>query len=165
MRELLQSFGADLRYVFRHLPLADVHPNAQMAAEASEAAAAQGGFWEMHDALFDHQDALAPPALRRYALELGLDVERFWDDVRTREHAPRVAEDVRSADESGVAGTPTWESLAPATFGPPSARRGQSAIYDPVRDRMIIFGGVGLSGTTGGIFNDMWTLSLADPPG
>jgi len=108
VRELLQSFGADLRYVFRHLPLADVHPNAQMAAEASEAAAAQGGFWEMHDALFDHQDALAPPALRRYALELGLDVERFWDDVRTREHAPRVAEDVRSADESGVAGTPTF---------------------------------------------------------
>jgi Na+/H+ antiporter NhaA len=108
VRELLRSFGADLRYVFRHLPLADVHPNAQMAAEASEAAAAQGRFWEMHDALFDHQDALTPAALRRYAQDLGLDVERFWDEVRTREHAPRVAEDVRSADESGVAGTPTF---------------------------------------------------------
>ena len=108
VRELLRSFGADLRYAFRHLPLADVHPNAQMAAEASEAAAAQGRFWGMHDALFDHQDALTPAALRRYAQDLGLDVERFWDEVRTREHAPRVAEDVRSADESGVAGTPTF---------------------------------------------------------
>ena len=108
VRELLQSFGADLRYVFRHLPLADVHQNAQMAAEASEAAAAQGRFWDMHDALFDHQDALAPAALRRYAQDLGLDVEHFWDEVRTREHAPRVGEDVRSADESGVAGTPTF---------------------------------------------------------
>ena len=108
VRELLRSFGADLRYAFRHLPLADVHPNAQMAAEASEAAAAQGRFWEMHDALFDHQDALTPAALRRYAQDIGLDVERLWDEVRTREHAPRVAEDVRSADESGVSGTPTF---------------------------------------------------------
>jgi Na+/H+ antiporter NhaA len=108
VRELLQSFGADLRYVFRHLPLADVHPNAQMAAEASEAAHAQGRFWEMHDALLDHQDDLSPTALRGYAKELGLDVDRFWDEVRRREHAPRVAEDVTSADESGVAGTPTF---------------------------------------------------------
>jgi Na+/H+ antiporter NhaA len=108
VRELLQSFGADLRYAFRHLPLADVHPNAQMAAEAAEAAGAQGRFWEMHDALLDHQDELSPNALRGYADELGLDVDRFWDEVRRRVYAPRVAEDVRSADESGVAGTPTF---------------------------------------------------------
>ena len=108
VRELLQSFGADLRYVFRHLPLADVHPNAQTAAEAAEAAGAQGRFWEMHDLLLDHQDALTPGALRRYAEDLRLDVDRFWDEVRTREYAPRVVEDVRSADESGVAGTPTF---------------------------------------------------------
>jgi Na+/H+ antiporter NhaA len=108
VRELLQSFGADLRYVFRHLPLADVHPNAQMAAEAAEAAGAQGRFWDMHDALLDHQDELTPTALRGYAEKLGLDVERLWDEVRRRVHAPRVAEDVRSADESGVAGTPTF---------------------------------------------------------
>jgi predicted DsbA family dithiol-disulfide isomerase len=62
----------------------------------------------MHDLLLDHQDALTPGALRRYAEELGLDVDRFWDELRTREYAPRVAEDVRSADESGVAGTPTF---------------------------------------------------------
>ena len=61
VRELLDSFGDDLRYVWRHLPLNDVHPNAQMAAEAAEAAGAQGAFWEMHDLLLDHQDALTPP--------------------------------------------------------------------------------------------------------
>ena len=108
IRELLDSFGDDLRYVWRHLPLNDVHPHAQMAAEAAEAAAAQGAFWEMHDKLLDHQDALTPPDLGRYAEELGLDVERFWDELRRREHAPRVAEDVASADASGVAGTPTF---------------------------------------------------------
>ena len=79
-----------------------------MAAEAAEAAAAQGAFWEMHDKLLDHQDELTPPDLGRYAEELGLDVERFWDELRRREHAPRVAEDVASADASGVAGTPTF---------------------------------------------------------
>ena len=89
-------------------PLNDVHPNAQMAAEAAEAAAAQGAFWEMHDKLLDHQDELTPPDLGRYAEELGLDVERFWDELRHREHAARVAEDVASADASGVAGTPTF---------------------------------------------------------
>jgi Na+/H+ antiporter NhaA len=108
IRELLSSFGADLRYVWRHLPLSDVHPHAQMAAEASEAAAAQGKFWEMHDTLLTHQDALEPADLRRYAQDLGLDVERFWDEVRRRVHAPRVAEDVASAELSGVSGTPTF---------------------------------------------------------
>jgi Na+/H+ antiporter NhaA len=108
IREILESFGDDLRYVWRELPLNDVHPNAQMAAEAAEAAAAQGAFWEMHDKLLSNQDALLPHQLRRYAAELGLDVERFWDELRRREHAERVAEDVASADASGVAGTPTF---------------------------------------------------------
>ena len=108
IRELLDSFGDDLRYVWRSLPLNDVHPNAQMAAEAAEAAAAQGAFWEMHDKLLDHQDELTPRDLGRYAEELGLDVERFWDELRGRAYAARVAEDVASADASGVAGTPTF---------------------------------------------------------
>jgi Na+/H+ antiporter NhaA len=108
IRELLDSFGDDLRYVWRHLPLNDVHPNAQMAAEAAEAAAAQGAFWDMHDTLLDRQDALTPPDLGGYAEELGLDVERFWDELRRREHAERVAEDVGTADASGVAGTPSF---------------------------------------------------------
>jgi Na+/H+ antiporter NhaA len=108
IRELLVSFGDELRYVWRHLPLNDVHPNAQMAAEATEAAAAQGDFWEMNDKLLQHQDALTPTDLARYAEELGLDAERFWDELRRREHVPRVAEDVATADASGVAGTPSF---------------------------------------------------------
>jgi protein-disulfide isomerase len=108
IRELLSSLGTDVRYVWRHLPLNDVHPDAQLAAEASEAAAAQGRFWDMHDLLLEHQDDLAPKDLARYAKQLGLDSERFVDDLRRRAYAPRVAEDVASADESGVSGTPTF---------------------------------------------------------
>jgi Na+/H+ antiporter NhaA len=108
IRELLVSFGDDLRYVWRHLPLNDVHPNAQMAAEAAEAAAVQGAFWEMNDRLLEHQDELATPELARHAEELGLDVERFLDELRHREHAARVAEDVATADASEVAGTPSF---------------------------------------------------------
>ncbi len=108
IRELLDSFGDDLRYVWRSLPLNDVHPHAQMAAEAAEAAAAQGSFWNMHDKLLDNQDRLTPPDLGRYAEAIGLDVERFWAELRRREHAQRVEEDVASADSSGVAGTPTF---------------------------------------------------------
>jgi Na+/H+ antiporter NhaA len=108
VRELLAEFGDDLRYVWRHLPLADVHPNAQTAAEAAEAAGAQGRFWEMHDRLLAHQDELRPIELARHANELGLDLDRFWSDLRGREHAARVAEDVASADASDVTGTPSF---------------------------------------------------------
>jgi Na+/H+ antiporter NhaA len=107
VREVLADF-ADLRYVWRHLPLNDVHPRAQRAAEAAEAAAAQGRFWEMHDLLLEHQDALDPKQLTGYAEQLGLDVERFRRDMRHREFAGRVARDVDSADLSGVSGTPTF---------------------------------------------------------
>jgi Na+/H+ antiporter NhaA len=107
VRELLRDFG-DVTYVWRHLPLNDVHPNAQQAAEAAEAAAEQGAFWEMHDLLLDHQDALGFDDLLGYAEQLGLDVPRFEEDLRTRAGARRVAEDVDSADLSGVSGTPTF---------------------------------------------------------
>jgi protein-disulfide isomerase len=107
VRELLADAG-DVRYVWRHLPLNDVHPNAQSAAEAAEAAAGQGAFWELHDLLLDRQDALRPPDLVRYAAQLGLDVQRFTDDLRRHAGAARVAEDVDSADLSGVSGTPTF---------------------------------------------------------
>jgi protein-disulfide isomerase len=106
--ELLESFPGELRYVWRHLPLNDVHPNAQVAAEASEAAAAQDAFWPMHDRMLDHQDALAPSDLFRHASALDLDLDRFSDDLRHRRHAPRVTEDVGTADASGVSGTPTF---------------------------------------------------------
>jgi protein-disulfide isomerase len=108
VRELLLSFGDDLRYVWRHLPLNDVHPNAQAAAEAAEAAAAQGAYWEMHDMLLEHQDEMAPRDLARYAEELGLDVARFQEELRRHERTGRVADDVSSADASGVTGTPTF---------------------------------------------------------
>jgi Na+/H+ antiporter NhaA len=108
IRQLLDEFGDELRYVWRHLPLNDVHPNAQMAAEAAEAAGAQDDFWAMHDKLLATQDELTAPDLERHAEELGLDVERFSDELRRREHAERVARDVASADASGVAGTPSF---------------------------------------------------------
>ena len=108
LRQLLNEFGNDLRFVFRHLPLSDVHPRAQLAAEAAEAADDQGAFWEMHDLLFDHQDALEPKNLVEYARELGLDVDRFTDELRRHEHAGRIASDVDDADLSGVSGTPTF---------------------------------------------------------
>jgi Na+/H+ antiporter NhaA len=106
VRELLDD--TDVRYVWRHLPLVDVHPQAQLAAEAAEAAGAQGAFWPMHDLLLDHQDALKVIDLMRYAAELGLDPERFKDDLKRHVHAARVAQDVESADLSGVSGTPTF---------------------------------------------------------
>ncbi|MFI1393378.1 Na+/H+ antiporter NhaA [Streptomyces sp. NPDC020681] len=107
IRALLADFG-DVRYVWRHLPLPDVHPRAQLAAEASEAAAAQGAFWRMHDLLLERQDALKPADLVRHAAEIGLDVPRFERDLRKRTGAGRVAEDVESADLSGVSGTPSF---------------------------------------------------------
>ncbi len=107
IRELLTGHG-DVRYVWRHLPLNDVHPHAQLAAEAAEAAADQGAFWEMHDLLLDHQDELRAPALIRYAEDLGLDVGRFRARLSRMAGAPEIAEDVDSADLSGVSGTPTF---------------------------------------------------------
>ena len=108
VRSLLQEFGHDVRYVWRHLPLTDVHPHAQLAAEAAEAAAAQGAFWEMHDLLLDHQGALSIRDLTGYAGSLGLDTERFLSDLRGHEGAERVRQDTDSADLSGVSGTPTF---------------------------------------------------------
>ena len=108
IRELLASFGDEVRYVWRHLPLNDVHGSAQLAAEAVEAAGAQGRV------LGDVRRAPRPPGrshaagISRIADELGLDLERFWEEMRRHEYAPRIAEDVASADASGVSGTPTF---------------------------------------------------------
>jgi Na+/H+ antiporter NhaA len=107
LRELLAGHG-DVRYVWRHLPLTDVHPHAQLAAEAAEAAAAQGAFWEMHDLLLRNQDRLQLSDLTRYATELRLDLKRFSEHLRKRAGTARIAEDIDSADISGVSGTPTF---------------------------------------------------------
>jgi len=106
VRQLLGD--TTIRYIWRHLPLVDVHPGAELAAEASEAAAAQGDFWPMHDLLLDRQDQLTRAELISHANELGLDAERFAGDLDSHVYATRVAQDVESADLSGVAGTPTF---------------------------------------------------------
>jgi Na+/H+ antiporter NhaA len=108
IRELLASEGDELRYVFRHLPLSEVHPYAQLAAEASEAAGAQGRFWEMHDLLFAHQGELRLRDLRGYAEQLDLEIERFEADLHDRRFKKRVSVDLASADASGVSGTPSF---------------------------------------------------------
>ncbi len=108
VRELLRNFGGDVRYVWRHLPLNDVHPHAQLASEAAEAAARQNAFWEMHDLLLDHQDALTMRDLVGYAGSLGLDTGRFATDLRKHAGTAHVSEDVDSADLSNVSGTPTF---------------------------------------------------------
>jgi Na+/H+ antiporter NhaA len=106
VRDLLVD--ADVRYVWRHLPLPDVHPQAELAAEAAEAAGAQGAFWPMHDLLLARQDQLNIPDLLRYAAELELDTERFREDLKRHVHETRIAQDIESADLSGVSGTPTF---------------------------------------------------------
>ncbi|MYS81404.1 Na+/H+ antiporter NhaA [Embleya scabrispora] len=107
VRELLADFG-DVRYVWRHLPLPDVHPRARLAAIAAEAAAEQGAFWEMLDHLLENQEALKPGDLVAHAQTLELDVEEFRIALRAHRGADRVAEDEESADLSGVSGTPTF---------------------------------------------------------
>ncbi|MET9127102.1 Na+/H+ antiporter NhaA [Streptomyces sp. NPDC004528] len=108
LRRLRADVGGDIRFVWRHLPLDDVHPRAQLAAEASEAAARQGAFWPMHDLLLARQGELSPSDLLRYAEELGLDPKRFERDLSSQAGASRVAEDIETADRSGVAGSPTF---------------------------------------------------------
>lgn len=106
--ELRTLLGDDLRYVFRHLPLEHVHPHARAAALASEAAAAQGMFWEMADRLFHHQDALEAGDLHAHAAAIGLDTDRFEEDLRTRRYENRVDDDAIDAEASEVHGTPTF---------------------------------------------------------
>jgi Na+/H+ antiporter NhaA len=107
IRELLADYG-DLRYVWRHLPLTDVHPHALLAADGAEAAARQGKFWDMHDQLLDHQGALTAKDLIRYAGQLGLDTEQFTADLRGHAGEAKITADLDSADLSGVSGTPTF---------------------------------------------------------
>ena len=108
VRELRKRFGDDLRYVLRHLPLVDVHPHAELAAQAMEEAAAQGKFWELHDLLFDRQNELEFEDLLGYAGKVGIDVEEMARALDDERHAARVREDVVSAELSGARGTPTF---------------------------------------------------------
>lgn len=108
VKAVQQALGDDLRFVFRHFPLANMHPHAEHAAEAAEAAGAQGRFWEMHDILFENQDALEDDDLALYADTLSLDSHRLLKEVETGAYIKRVREDFQSGIRSGVNGTPTF---------------------------------------------------------
>jgi Na+/H+ antiporter NhaA len=128
VRDLEERFGDDLRYVFRHLPLTDVHPHGELAAEAAEAAAAQGRFWEMHDLMFQHQDELEFEDLLGYADAIGLDVERFARALGEDRYLHRVQDDIISGEASGARGTPTFFINERRHIGPFDARTLGSAL-------------------------------------
>ena len=108
LKSIAKSMGAQMRFVFRHMPLIEMHPYAQHAAEAAEAAGAQGKFWEMHDAIFQHQSELGSDLLHKLAVKLELDIEQFQSDLDARRFRPRVKRDFMGGMRSGVAATPAF---------------------------------------------------------
>ena len=108
VKSLQQALGDEIRFVFRNFPLSDAHPDAEHAAEAAESAGAQGMFWEMHDALYENQQALDDGALLSYGEEIGLDTGQLATDLQDGTYRPRVREDFRSGVRSGVNGTPSF---------------------------------------------------------
>jgi protein-disulfide isomerase len=108
IKEVQARMGERLRFVFRNFPITTSHPHAEQAAEAAEAAAAQGKFWPMHDLLYENQKRLRDEDLRAYGEQLGLELERFDRELAEHVHAERVREDFMSGVRSGVNGTPTF---------------------------------------------------------
>src|SRR5262245_46631427 len=108
VQELMEQFGDQIYFVFRSFPLSDIHPHAQHASEAAEAAAAQDKFWQMHDYLFEHQKALDDIHLLEYAKKVGLDIDRFKKEMSKHVYAPLINKSLRSGIDSGVEGTPTF---------------------------------------------------------
>jgi protein-disulfide isomerase len=108
VKALEESLGSRLCVAFRHFPIVGSHPHALFAAEAAEAAAAQGRFWEMHDALYQHQHALELPHLEQYAASLDLDLRRFHEELRSHAHTEKIRANLHSGAVSGVNGTPTF---------------------------------------------------------
>lgn len=107
IRALQPQVGAQLRFVFRNFPLIEIHPHALHAAEAAEAAATQGNFWEMYDTLFHHQHTLEDEDLLQFAIAMGLDTKKFAKDMDDHSFLSRIEEDVESGIKSGVEGTPS----------------------------------------------------------
>jgi protein-disulfide isomerase len=108
IKEVQERMGERLRFVFRNFPISTSHPHAEQAAEAAEAAATQGRFWQMHDLLYENQQRLGDEDLRAYAEQLGLELESFVQELAEHAHANRVREDFMSGVRSGVNGTPTF---------------------------------------------------------
>jgi len=126
VKRLAADFGPKLRVVFRHFPQNSVHPQAGVAAQVAEAAAAQGKFWEMHDLLYENQEKLAEIDFTHFALKLGLEVYRFQSDLEREIFAPHVAEDFRGGLRSGVSGTPAFFINALRYEGEP--------VFEPMRE-------------------------------
>jgi formate-nitrite transporter family protein len=108
VKEIQDRLGDQLCFVFRNFPLMEMHPYAEHAAEAAESAGEQGHYWEMHDLLFENQNALTDDDLAEYATELGLDAKRLVAEVQRGAHAARIQSDLRSGEKNGVNGTPTF---------------------------------------------------------
>jgi protein-disulfide isomerase len=108
LKAIAKSMGSQLRWVFRHMPLLEMHPYAQHAAEAAEAAAAQGKFWEMHDAIYRRQSDLGSDLLHQLAVQLKLDIAQFDAELESRRYRPRVKRDFMGGMRSGVAATPAF---------------------------------------------------------
>ena len=117
LRRVRERLGERLLFGFRHLPIPERHPLAPLAAEASEAAAAQGRFWEYHDALFEIQPKLSRETMLQAAQDLGLDVERMEAEIESGAHRDRIARDLASAEASGATGTPTFFVNGKRFFG------------------------------------------------
>jgi Na+:H+ antiporter, NhaA family len=128
VRELLERFGDQLGFVFRHMPLRDLHPRAEPAAQAAEAAGAQGRFWEMHDRLFTHQLELADVELRSHAEAIGLDLDRFDRELGEGTHAKRVKDDYLSGVRSGIPSTPRFFLNGVIYLGSPTQGQLEEAI-------------------------------------
>jgi formate-nitrite transporter family protein len=138
LRDLHAELGDEFRLVFRHYPLSGIHPHAQQAAEAAEAAGAQGQFWEMHDLLFQNQNALKTKDFKRYAQRLALDTDRFDEEVKHRAYEARVREDFRRGVVNGVYATPGLFING--------VRYSGSTDLDTVRAQLKQLDGAGLSG-------------------
>ena len=108
IKAIQQRLGTQLRFIFRNMPLNQVHPYAELAAEAAEAAAAQGKFWEMHDGIYENQASLGPELLLQLAQHLKLDIKRFEDDLKSRKYQAHVKRDFSGGVRSGVNGTPAF---------------------------------------------------------
>lgn len=121
-KQVKNFYNDEICFVFRNFPIANAHPHALRAAEAAEAAGAQHKFWEMHDRLYEHQDALDDEMLLAHAKHIGLDLEQFAADLVGHVHLDRIREDLASGARSGVNGTPTFFTNGIRYDGPPDPR-------------------------------------------
>lgn len=130
VKQIQEQLGDKLCFAYRNFPLVEIHPYAEHAAEAAEAADSQGRFWEMHDALFENQRALEDDDLADYATELGLDADRLIEEVKKSAHAARIKKDFLSGEQNGVAGTPTFFVNGQLFEGEPTAEELVAALIE-----------------------------------